>query len=412
MSDLPSVLRAQQWLDWFDASRPSSILAPYPADVLLRELLEVITALRAAHSELKEKLGQALEARDKAYQEAIVARAELETADLPGIRHELATVDREVVGLRAELAQVQAKRDKALSNVGNSKDRGNVQMDESLRVQHARMQGAADGFQEGWQSALKRVREGDDPLELARLVPRFDAYEKLQDAEAALTEARAHLQEKEAQLKASDAAVDAVLVERAARHRKTKAELEEARAALARADQGLLSYESAMQALKRVLGLADCNTNQAVVDQASAVCAALARKEEENFLLRRVLGDESNDVKDEVARRREAFRSLLVRAESAEAALTAGEQGWKAAGDAMLAWRDTAAKNLRRALDAEAALARVQAVIDDQRGRAEVAWSDHTLSQLSERIYNLNDLASLRNQICVELATALAGDSK
>lgn len=43
--------------------------------------------------------------------------------------------------------------------------------DESLRVQHARKQGAADGFQQGWHAALRRVREGDAVTLLEELVP-------------------------------------------------------------------------------------------------------------------------------------------------------------------------------------------------------------------------------------------------
>lgn len=41
---------------------------------------------------------------------------------------------------------------------------------ESLRVMHARRQGAADGFQEGWHAALTRIRQGDSLADLD-LVP-------------------------------------------------------------------------------------------------------------------------------------------------------------------------------------------------------------------------------------------------
>jgi hypothetical protein len=40
-----------------------------------------------------------------------------------------------------------------------------------LRVEHARKQGAADGFQAGWHAALRRVADGDDIAELTSLVP-------------------------------------------------------------------------------------------------------------------------------------------------------------------------------------------------------------------------------------------------
>lgn len=42
-----------------------------------------------------------------------------------------------------------------------------------LRVEHARKQGAADGFQQGWHGALTRVKEGDALEELLALVPEF-----------------------------------------------------------------------------------------------------------------------------------------------------------------------------------------------------------------------------------------------
>ena len=44
---------------------------------------------------------------------------------------------------------------------------------ESIFVSHARKQGAADGFQQGWHAALHRVREGDKIHDLAELVPQF-----------------------------------------------------------------------------------------------------------------------------------------------------------------------------------------------------------------------------------------------
>lgn len=40
-----------------------------------------------------------------------------------------------------------------------------------LRVEHARMQGSADGFQIGWHAALARIKDGDSIADLARLVP-------------------------------------------------------------------------------------------------------------------------------------------------------------------------------------------------------------------------------------------------
>ena len=43
---------------------------------------------------------------------------------------------------------------------------------ESLEVAHARKQGAADGFQQGWHAALQRVHEGDIHVnDLVKLVP-------------------------------------------------------------------------------------------------------------------------------------------------------------------------------------------------------------------------------------------------
>lgn len=41
-----------------------------------------------------------------------------------------------------------------------------------LRVEHARKQGAADGFQDGWHAALTRVGEGDSVFDLVALVPK------------------------------------------------------------------------------------------------------------------------------------------------------------------------------------------------------------------------------------------------
>lgn len=43
-----------------------------------------------------------------------------------------------------------------------------------LRLAHARKQGAADGFQQGWHAALQRIREGDKIHDLAELVPKCD----------------------------------------------------------------------------------------------------------------------------------------------------------------------------------------------------------------------------------------------
>jgi len=43
--------------------------------------------------------------------------------------------------------------------------------DESFRVAHARKQGAADGFQNGWHAALTRISEGDSVETLRELVP-------------------------------------------------------------------------------------------------------------------------------------------------------------------------------------------------------------------------------------------------
>lgn len=43
---------------------------------------------------------------------------------------------------------------------------------EALRIAHARKQGAADGFQQGWHAALARIRAGDALDELIALVPR------------------------------------------------------------------------------------------------------------------------------------------------------------------------------------------------------------------------------------------------
>jgi hypothetical protein len=42
---------------------------------------------------------------------------------------------------------------------------------ESLAVDHARKQGAADGFQQGWHAALTRINHGDNIEDLRRLVP-------------------------------------------------------------------------------------------------------------------------------------------------------------------------------------------------------------------------------------------------
>ena len=54
-------------------------------------------------------------------------------------------------------------------------------LDESLRVMHARKQGAADGFQQGWHAVLKRLREGDPLDELSELVPRPPAFSPLEE---------------------------------------------------------------------------------------------------------------------------------------------------------------------------------------------------------------------------------------
>lgn len=58
-----------------------------------------------------------------------------------------------------------------------------------LRLAHARKQGAADGFQQGWHAALQRMREGDKIHDLAELVPKCDEPAKpeagpMQDTES------------------------------------------------------------------------------------------------------------------------------------------------------------------------------------------------------------------------------------
>ena len=59
-------------------------------------------------------------------------------------------------------------------------------LDWQLRIDHARKQGAADGFQTGWHAALKRIIEGDSAQELGELVP--SPSEALRPAPAALPE--------------------------------------------------------------------------------------------------------------------------------------------------------------------------------------------------------------------------------
>lgn len=45
------------------------------------------------------------------------------------------------------------------------------QAEEPLRVAHARKQGAADGFQDGWHAALTRISDGDGVNSLRELIP-------------------------------------------------------------------------------------------------------------------------------------------------------------------------------------------------------------------------------------------------
>lgn len=59
-----------------------------------------------------------------------------------------------------------------------------LQLDASeQRIAHARKQGEANGFQQGWHAALQRMRDGDKIHDLLELVPKFNA------ATALLTEA-------------------------------------------------------------------------------------------------------------------------------------------------------------------------------------------------------------------------------
>ncbi len=48
-----------------------------------------------------------------------------------------------------------------------------AQSEETLRVMHAKKQGAADGFQAGWHAALARIKMGDGANELGALCPEF-----------------------------------------------------------------------------------------------------------------------------------------------------------------------------------------------------------------------------------------------
>jgi len=49
--------------------------------------------------------------------------------------------------------------------------RQELQETKSFRVQHARIQGAANSWQQGWQAALQRVSEGDSVESLRSLIP-------------------------------------------------------------------------------------------------------------------------------------------------------------------------------------------------------------------------------------------------
>lgn len=54
-----------------------------------------------------------------------------------------------------------------------------------LRVEHARTQGAANGFQQGWHGALARIRDGSDIDELSSLVPELSKRDWLELARLA-----------------------------------------------------------------------------------------------------------------------------------------------------------------------------------------------------------------------------------
>lgn len=66
---------------------------------------------------------------------------------------------------------------------------------DTLAVIHARKQGAADGFQEGWHGALERVCEGDSAAALAELVPEYSSPKRIAELQIALAASEARQQE-------------------------------------------------------------------------------------------------------------------------------------------------------------------------------------------------------------------------
>lgn len=95
---------------------------------------------------------------------------------------ELARVWRKIDTIRARQA---AKPKHSPLPAAPSSSTGAVplpQEEESTFVAHARKQGAADGFQQGWHAALQRIREGDKADELAAAVPLPSGWRGIESA--------------------------------------------------------------------------------------------------------------------------------------------------------------------------------------------------------------------------------------
>ncbi len=98
-------------------------------------------------------------------------------------------------------------------------------------------------------------------------------------------------------------------------HAATVRALEEATAKYeAEFDRADLGWNTANEALRQ--------RDQAEADR-DAHAEALKAKDEENAILRQALGEDSEPLRQEVSRRRESFRTVLLRAEAAESQVAA-----------------------------------------------------------------------------------------
>lgn len=120
------------------------------------------------------------------------ARLVRENAELMQQLREIQEQHREDIRMQVAMRQEVADQMKEEIAKGDARLREAQQalsQSETIRIMHARKQGAADGFQDGWRAALKRVSEGGAVADLLDLVPTFDAFEKLAEAHADLDRA-------------------------------------------------------------------------------------------------------------------------------------------------------------------------------------------------------------------------------